>query len=540
MSNAGFGRSFLGGLVVTVVLAMVALGMIIVDVVDTWVPVPGAVAFGPQTGRWSDAPEPPLASAPDPAEYPELPGDELEIRVFDDGTAIAVPSVSASSVHWYDGQRWRVLGPVEQPLELPGADRLTDGRVVVAGLGGTLVLDPERGTVTPFPAPPADCWEGRLVAAGDRVYAVVDHEGIHHVALLVPEAGSWTTLPLGPGQRQGAELHGLDDGSLVLVGGWGAGQTVRPKGVAWMVFFAVAVGAVAWSSVRAIRRGVHWGGAILGAVLGVGFLLLGGFILLVLGGGAHGRPLRLGPRVVRGRVRGGVRGGSARQAGQALPWATRWLLGRAWSRDAALEHASVRAFEQLAQQLEAVDAPPELVARARQAATEETEHARLCLGLASRHARRELTLAPLPELPNTVASIDGRDREATIVRIAVESLVDGVIGEGWAAAAAQRAQQETTDVQTLHALEVIARDEASHAAHARDVLTWCLAEGGERTRAAVRRATRRERGRVRSRGLPMTSWMLPTRSTDLLAHYGRFREARPGALDAELRAALPD
>jgi hypothetical protein len=297
--------------------------------------------------------------------------------------------------------------------------------------------------------------------------------------------------------------------------------------VLWLVGLMGVAVVVVFLSIRAIVRGVHWGGTIIGALLGI-LVSASAFVYLAAAmGGAHGRPLRIGRRAWRGRVRSG----EAPRARAPLPWPTRRRLAHAWARDAALEHASVAAFEQLARRLAAVGAPAELVARARHAAAEEAEHTRLCLALAERYAGRTLVLAPTPSLPEPPVPV-GPARAAALEQLAVESLVDGTLGEGWAAAAAAQALQEATDPEVRRTLEVIARDEASHAAHARDVVAFCVAEGGEPVRDAVRRATAREHRRIRHRGLPVRRW------TDALAHHGRFREPRPGSLDASLRARL--
>lgn len=533
MSSKGIGRSLLGAWAAVMVLAVVALGVMMVDMVDHLIEVPGADVLRPSTGTWSTVAEPP---PPDGAwtPPPEPPGEWLSTTGFADGTALAVPLVTyaeqppAPIVHWYDGKGWRPLGEIPQALTGPSAVRLTDGRVVVADYSMCFVVDPVRSTMVPVEAPMHGEWIGGLVEAGDRVYALLEQPQHYRVDVFVGDEGRWTPVAHSPRQRMGAQIYGRSDGSLVIMGGWAEGSEVRIEGVLWMTGLVGIVAVVVFLSIRAIRGGVHWGGTIIGALLGVLVAFVGFLYLIAMSmGGAHGRPLRLGRRVFRGRVRAGTEP----RARAPLPWPTRWLLARAWARDAALEHASVAAFAQLAGQLEAVGAPAELVARAYRAATDEAEHTRLCLALAERYAGRRLSLDPSPVPPEPPA-LAGQEREAMLERLALESLVDGTLGEGWAAAAAAEALQEATDPEVRRALEIIARDEASHATHARDVVAWCVGEGGERVRAAVQRVMQRERRRVRHRGLPVLRW------TDALAHHGRFREPHPGALDAALRTRM--
>jgi hypothetical protein len=540
MRGGGFWRSLVGALVAVVVLAVTLVGVAVVDVFEHGVDVPGADVLRSSDGAWSAAPEIGPSPEPLPPAYPQPPEDALVVFAFADGTALAVPVTyakprhdelralrrgAAPSVHWYDG-RWQRIGELAQPFEVPDAVRLSDGRVVITDVAASFVVDPAQRTLAPAGVPLQGAPGSRLIAAGDRAYAVLETPTFHRVDVLLPDEGAWTSLPNSPSSRRSAEIFGSADGSLVIQGGWMEGRSVRIEGALWMAGLLAVAALTLFLSTRALLRGVRWDGVITGAVLG-GLMIVGGWIYLLALSVPHGRPLRFGREVWRGRVRAGA----GRRPRAALPWPTRWLLARAWARDAALEHASVAAFEQLARRLEAVGAPVELVARARRAAAEEAEHARLCLALAERYAGRSFALVPAP-VPTASWVLCGGEREALLERLAIESFVDGTLGEGWAAAAAAQALTEATDPAVRHALEVIARDEASHAAHARDVVAFCMAEGGERAREAVRRVTARERRRVRHRGLPVL------RLTAALARHGRFRERQPGALDAALRARL--
>jgi hypothetical protein len=147
------------------------------------------------------------------------------------------------------------------------------------------------------------------------------------------------------------------------------------------------------------------------------------------------------------------------------------------------EHASVGAFLQLAAELRRLGAPRPLVGRALRAAVEEAEHAALCLGLAARELDRPVSVGAL-EVP--VRAVTGRAQ--ALERLAVESLMDGIVGEGEAAARAAREASDTRDEATARAKAAIARDEAAHAALAGDVAAWCAREGGPRVRRALQAA----------------------------------------------------
>lgn len=537
MARSGFWGSFFGTAMVLVAIALAASALLNVTLYRDWAEVQGADAYDPATKQWSVQSGIVLDPRGLPRSGPPHPGDRWTMVALHDGTAVAVTHAgrggssavrtpSPSSLQWYDGQQWISLGELERSWTTLWATRLDDGRIVMADPGATVVLDPVLRSMRSLAAPPLGAGStATLVASGDRVYATTTNteEG---VAVLDLDEDTWTPLPPCPTVRRGATPRALPGGGLLLADGFGPAHDLREDVVPTLVAILVVAALLLLGGIWWVRRGLHGGGLAAGLLVG-GVLGLFVAVFFAALASVEGRPLRVGRRVWRGRVRGG----RARRKGSELAWPTRWLLTRAWASDAALEHASIAAFEQLAQQLEAAGAPSELVASARTAAVEEAEHTRRCLALAERHAERELVLAPLPALP-VPSACEGREREALLVRLAIESFVDGTLGEGFAAASAAAALAEATDPEVRRTLEIIARDEASHAAHARDVVAWCEAEGGEPVREAVRRVAERERGRVRHRGLPLGRW------TDALARHGRFREARPGALDAALRARL--
>jgi hypothetical protein len=162
--------------------------------------------------------------------------------------------------------------------------------------------------------------------------------------------------------------------------------------------------------------------------------------------------------------------------------AAREALARAWAHDAQTEHASIAAFGRLALELMALGAPTGLVRDAHRAALDEVEHAELCLAIASANAGAPLSLGALPEAA-------AAPRRPDLAALAVESLVEGCLGEGVAAAHAQEASRGA-EGPAAAALARIAIDEARHAELAWAVLGWCLREGGEAVREAVAAAMR--------------------------------------------------
>jgi hypothetical protein len=153
-----------------------------------------------------------------------------------------------------------------------------------------------------------------------------------------------------------------------------------------------------------------------------------------------------------------------------------------WIRRARSEWASAPAFCELAEQLVACGAPATLAQRAREAAGDELRHALLASSVAATLAGAEVRLEP------PVA--DGRPAatgEEGLRRLAVESWIDGCLGEG-AAAAVAAAEAEAAHLPSLrHSQRTIAADEARHAELAWDVLGWSLAAGGSGVRAALAR-----------------------------------------------------
>ena len=150
-----------------------------------------------------------------------------------------------------------------------------------------------------------------------------------------------------------------------------------------------------------------------------------------------------------------------------------------WQERARTEWASVPAFTQLAEQLQVSGAPSQLVARAYKSAQDEYQHAVLAAGMSARLTGHEIELGH----PETAHRLPVGGEEG-LVRLAVESWVDGCLGEGTAARTA-RVESSQSDAPILQrTLLEIASDERAHAELAWDVMEWTLRAGG----SAVARA----------------------------------------------------
>jgi hypothetical protein len=187
-----------------------------------------------------------------------------------------------------------------------------------------------------------------------------------------------------------------------------------------------------------------------------------------------GRPLRVEGGLLELSTRAEVATGSS-NAGARIA-----AVGRGFERDAQLEHASVPAFLQLATELARAGAPLSLVQRALSAASDEVRHAALCTQLAARH----LDACSPPLLPALAARVPIAS-QASVVRLAVESWLDGCVAEGRAAALAARAAQLASDAQARAIQHAIAHDEHRHAELAWSILSWALALGGDEAHGAV-------------------------------------------------------
>lgn len=261
----------------------------------------------------------------------------------------------------------------------------------------------------------------------------------------------------------------------------GAGQVIDRLDTWWVLIgagMAVTVGALAWALRTSDRRSaqVLASGALLG--VGAGYLL----VTLVMRDvitrvWISGRPLR----------------GRRREAG-----AGRWPVGHLsagdlWRGAAADEAEAVAAFASLAERLTGVGAPGSLIDRCREAALEERRHVSACMQLASDLG---LCASPRPSVPGIGgrSGTGGGDHRASrtteVLRLATESFVDGVVGEGFAA---RRLEAGSTTVASGRGalMRSMAREERRHAALGADIVEWALRQHPLLVRGALRCAARR-------------------------------------------------
>ncbi len=165
-----------------------------------------------------------------------------------------------------------------------------------------------------------------------------------------------------------------------------------------------------------------------------------------------------------------------------------------WARTALDEHASIGAFSRLSLQLLGAGAPARLIRETHRAALDEARHAELCFTIASRYAGVPLRPSPM-HLPAAV------DAPCDLATLAVESLLDGAVNEGLAAAAARASLAVAIDEQERAALRTIARDEARHAKLAESIVAWCFEVGGARVADALLAALARVDGESAPPGL---------------------------------------
>ncbi|MEN9645143.1 MAG: hypothetical protein RL238_1812 [Actinomycetota bacterium] len=197
----------------------------------------------------------------------------------------------------------------------------------------------------------------------------------------------------------------------------------------------------------------------------------------------EGRPLRgWHGRIHRARARLG-HSHLTDQAALALHRDVRVALADFWREQGETEHSAVAAYRDVARRLAMLDAPDDLVHRSLLAAEQSAEACERCFELAGRYLGRSMQPGRLRRplrLP--------RSRINELCSIAVDTLRDGVLQEAYASRMAAARAARATDLRAADALRSMARDGATHAAKARDVLAWCLDNGGAHVRAAVRAA----------------------------------------------------
>jgi hypothetical protein len=139
-------------------------------------------------------------------------------------------------------------------------------------------------------------------------------------------------------------------------------------------------------------------------------------------------------------------------------------LARYLERQAYLEGASVEAFERFATELEALGAPPALVAEALRARADETRHHALIIALGRRFDPDFACQAPeaAPAAPRSLYAF------------ALENAVEGCVRETWGALLAEHQAARAADDAVRFTSALIADDETRHAELAWATHRWLL------------------------------------------------------------------
>lgn len=211
-----------------------------------------------------------------------------------------------------------------------------------------------------------------------------------------------------------------------------------------------------------------------------------------------------------------------------VPEHVRLRLGQLWIDDALMEHAAIAAFERATLELMAMAAPPSLLGEVQLAASDEVEHAMRCFGLAARFSGLAREPGPLASLEPRVRGLSGIDPAdaragADWVRLALDTFVEGCVGETIATLVAKRAQRRCDDPATYTTLSSIVDDEGRHAGLAWRTIQWILDTCGTHRDAVLAALDQQAQAMAAKaheacdeRNLPK-----PDPDAELLARYGR-------------------
>jgi rubrerythrin len=167
-----------------------------------------------------------------------------------------------------------------------------------------------------------------------------------------------------------------------------------------------------------------------------------------------------------------------RPEGLSMTGAAREGVGGTLATMAALEAASVPAFERLARELASHGAPAELVERARRAMRDEVRHARALRRLARAYGGKPVKWRR--------AALPVRSR----LELALENAVEGCVREAFGAAVALVQAARAANASVREAFRTIAEDECEHAALAWDVHAWFLQTAAPDERVLLEQAQR--------------------------------------------------
>ncbi len=167
-----------------------------------------------------------------------------------------------------------------------------------------------------------------------------------------------------------------------------------------------------------------------------------------------------------------------------LSVADRDQLATAWRADAADEHASIASFLRFGLDLLAFGAPPDLVADAANAATDEVRHAKQCCAIAH-------SLDGLETGPGALRCGD-LGAHTDLAAAASAAVVEGCVGETLAAICLGTAARRVGAGAVRETLQAMADDEARHAELAWRFVRWAWAQPAQPgVRAAIAQAFER-------------------------------------------------
>lgn len=281
------------------------------------------------------------------------------------------------------------------------------------------------------------------------------------------------------------QLVWFGDRDLVVTGGAQAGVA---SDEAFGLGIRLEAGA-AWHLFKA-QLGVHTGAH---ATLGSGELGLRDEWMLELHALGLGLTLPLPENVYGGRAREGttcvipgrplrdatgarVPSGGGSSSYEADDHAARWRA------DAQAECEAVVSFLRVADALMAAGAPVALVDAALSAAADEIGHALLCAARARDQGSSAAAAHPVLPLVPVGPAAGG---EAALIRLAMESLEDGLVNEGDAAAQAAADPRRGDCARADRTLRRIAAEERRHASLGAAIAGWAARTGGDPVRDAL-------------------------------------------------------
>ena len=167
----------------------------------------------------------------------------------------------------------------------------------------------------------------------------------------------------------------------------------------------------------------------------------------------------------------------------------RKALAQHWMAQGQAAHTAIAAYTQLAGELMALGAHPELLMHVHAAALERVHHAEGAFSLASVFAGFGISPTAWPALP-TLAHASRRRRDEALVHVAERALLEGWLSTSFGAAVAQVAAARATEPAVASHLRMVSEDSVRQAEFGVRLLEWTLKLGGEKVALALALAVR--------------------------------------------------